>query len=219
MAKVGAQRAGDLTGRSKSTIQRAMKSGKLSFEVDANGRRVIDVSELERAFGLLPQEEEQRESRAAQVEIEKATHIMEMERLKIRIRFLEDQLDLSRDQIQDIRDQRDQWQKQAQQTLITSQYSQKQAEELKEEIKERERRGRLRRQQMEQRARAVRAAAKQAEAEQSEAAGQGFSLFRFWKKRRTPQQQAGAEVSAVSATGEAGDDLFRPHEMQERVSG
>ena len=29
MAKVGAQRAAELTGKSKSTIQRAMKSGKL----------------------------------------------------------------------------------------------------------------------------------------------------------------------------------------------
>ena len=52
MAKVGAQRAAELTGKSKSTVQRAMNSGKLSFELDANGRRVIDVSELERVFGL-----------------------------------------------------------------------------------------------------------------------------------------------------------------------
>ena len=52
MAKVGPQRAAELTGRSKSTIQRAMNGGKLSFEVDANGRRLIDVSELDRAFGL-----------------------------------------------------------------------------------------------------------------------------------------------------------------------
>ena len=55
MAKVGAQRAAELTGKSKSTIQRAMKSGKISFELDHNNRRVIDVAELERAFGLVPQ--------------------------------------------------------------------------------------------------------------------------------------------------------------------
>lgn len=50
MAKVGAQRAAELTGKSKSTVQRAMKSGKISYEVDHNGRRVIDVAELERAL-------------------------------------------------------------------------------------------------------------------------------------------------------------------------
>ena len=58
MAKVGAQRAAALTGKSKSTIQRAMKSGKISYELDHNGRRVIDVAELERAFGLIPQNNE-----------------------------------------------------------------------------------------------------------------------------------------------------------------
>ena len=42
MAKVGTQRAAELTGKSKSTIQRAMKSGKLSSEKDANGRAIID---------------------------------------------------------------------------------------------------------------------------------------------------------------------------------
>ena len=51
MAKVGIQRATELTGRSKSTIQRAMKTGKISYEVD-NGRKLIDVSEIERVFGI-----------------------------------------------------------------------------------------------------------------------------------------------------------------------
>jgi hypothetical protein len=44
--------------------------------------------------------------------------------------------------------QRDQWQKQAQQVLITSQYSQKQAEEYKAELKNREEEARKRREQM-----------------------------------------------------------------------
>lgn len=158
MAKVGAQRAAELTGKSKSTIQRAMKGGKLSYEVDANGRRLIDVSELDRAFGLIKQESEP-ESAApqnAQAEIEKAAQMLEMERMKMRIRMLEDQLDAANEQITDLKAQREQWQKQAQQVLLTSQYSQKQAEELKEELKERERRARARRQQeMERRAAAT----------------------------------------------------------------
>lgn len=149
MAKVGAQRAGELTGRSKSTIQRAMNSGKLSFEIDGNGRRLIDVSELDRVFGLLPQGSGSgtgngtaMQETTAQSELQRAADLLEIERLKMRVRALEEQLDITREQLEDMRGQRDLWQKQSQQILITSQYSQRQAEELKEELRQREERAR-----------------------------------------------------------------------------
>ncbi len=154
MAKVGAQRAGELTGKSKSTIQRAMNSGKLSYELDNNGRRVIDVSELERCFGLQknsdPSDGAQSSTAATSVqqELDKAQHLLETERQKMRIRMLEEQLETANDQIDDLKAQRDQWQKQASQVLITSQYSQKQAEDLAKQLKEREQRARERREQM-----------------------------------------------------------------------
>jgi predicted RNase H-like nuclease (RuvC/YqgF family) len=160
MAKVGAQRAAELTGRSKSTIQRAMNTGKLSYEVDGNGRRVIDVSELDRAFGLVPQGSERDDAQTVQSEIEKAAQAMEMERLKMRIRMLEDQLDAAKEHLEDVKSQRDQWQKQAQQVLLTSQYSQKQAEEYKEKLEAQQRAVAARRQQLEQQAKA-RAASQQ----------------------------------------------------------
>lgn len=152
MAKVGAQRAADLTGRSKSTIQRAMNMGKLSFETDRNGRRVIDVSELDRAFGLIPQgvgagAVAPVNHEGVEAEIKRATELMELERMKMRIRMLEEQLDSTKEQLEDVKAQRDQWQKQAQQVLLTSQYSQKHAEELKAELVERDRRAKIRRQQ------------------------------------------------------------------------
>ncbi len=147
MAKVGAQRAAELTGRSKSTVQRSMNSGKLSFEIDSNGRRLIDVSELDRVFGLLPQGAGTATGSAAQetssqTELQRAADMLEIERLKMRVRGLEEQLEIVRDQLEDMRGQRDLWQKQSQQILITSQYSQKQAEELKEELRNREERAR-----------------------------------------------------------------------------
>lgn len=147
MAKVGAQRAAELTGRSKSTVQRSMNSGKLSFEIDANGRRLIDVSELDRVFGLLPQNAGGGNAGAAQEtssqsELQRAADMLEIERMKMRVRGLEEQLEIVRDQLEDMRGQRDLWQKQSQQILITSQYSQKQAEELKEELRIREERAR-----------------------------------------------------------------------------
>ncbi|HEY8189188.1 MAG TPA: entry exclusion 1 domain-containing protein, partial [Micavibrio sp.] len=122
MAKVGAQRAADLTGRSKSTIQRAMNAGKLSFEVDRNGRRVIDVSELDRAFGLLPQNGgagtvNTVNNDGVEAELKRTADLLEMERMKMRIKMLEEQVDSAREQLEDTKAQRDQWQKQAQQVL------------------------------------------------------------------------------------------------------
>jgi chromosome segregation ATPase len=139
MAKVGPLRAAELTGKSKSTIQRAMMSGKLSYEVDNAGRRVIDVSELERVFGL-GKAASSAASPSVEQELEKASQMIEMERMKMRIKMLEEQLYTANQMIDDLKSQRDKWQKQADQVLLTSQYSQKQAEELREEIKERERR-------------------------------------------------------------------------------
>lgn len=148
MAKVGAQRAAELTGVSKSTIQRAMNNGKISFEVDANGRRLVDVSELERVFGLTPQGGSAPKSSDGDVEAEmkRAADMIEMERLRMKIKAQEDQMDLLREQMEDLKNQRDQWQKQAQQVLITSQYSQQQAEELKEELRQRDERAKAMRQ-------------------------------------------------------------------------
>ncbi|HRQ61551.1 MAG TPA: entry exclusion 1 domain-containing protein [Alphaproteobacteria bacterium] len=139
MAKVGPLRAAELTGKSKSTIQRAMMGGKLSYEVDNAGRRVIDVSELERVFGLGKTAAASAPA-AVEQELEKAAQMIEMERMKMRIKMLEEQLYSANQTIDDLKSQRDKWQKQADQVLLTSQYSQKQAEELREEIKERERR-------------------------------------------------------------------------------
>ena len=151
MAKVGAQRAAELTGRSKSTIQRAMNSGKISYEIDSNGRRLIDVSELDRAFGLKQSAGTQAAAQTTSVEqeLEKASSLLEIERLKMRIKMLETQLEACETQIEDLKGQRDQWQKQASQVLITSQYSQKQAEELAAKLEEREARARARKEQAE----------------------------------------------------------------------
>ncbi len=149
MAKVGAQRAAELTGRSKSTVQRAMNSGKLSFEIDANGRRLIDASELDRVFGLVPQGNgpaPSAQETTSQSELQRAADMLEIERLKMRVRGLEEQLEITREQLDDMRGQRDLWQKQSQQILITSQYSQKQAEELKEELRQREEKTRMQKQ-------------------------------------------------------------------------
>jgi hypothetical protein len=157
MAKVGAQRAAELTGKSKSTIQRAMNSGKLSYEMDNNKRRIIDVSELERVYGLSGSGSSSSSSKGGvsansqaivDAELKKAADMIEMERMKMRIKALEEQLELTTTSMEDLREQRDKWQSQAQQVLITSQYSQKQAEDYKAELKTREEIARKRREKM-----------------------------------------------------------------------
>jgi chromosome segregation ATPase len=197
MAKVGAQRAAELTGRSKSTIQRAMNNGKLSYEVDANGRRVIDVSELDRAFGL-QQEGGADDSAAVEQELERAASMIETERLKMRIKMLEEQLEMANNQIADLKDQRDLWQKQASQVLITSQFSQKQAEAAQAELKERERRTRERREQMERQ-----------------------QLEKNVKKLRPGNENAAEtqKAKAAPAPAEAEDENFNFKGLWKRVKG
>lgn len=47
-----------LTGRSRRTLYRDMAAGRLSYHVGDDGRRVVDVSELMRAYGALVGEPE-----------------------------------------------------------------------------------------------------------------------------------------------------------------
>jgi chromosome segregation ATPase len=199
MAKVGAQRAAELTGKSKSTIQRSMNSGTLSFDLDSNGRRMIDVSELERVFGLNQNATSAGGNSApalggsvAEAELEKASHLLDIERLKMRVKMLEDKLHMTEEQLDDLRAQRDQWQKQAAQMLITSQYSQKQAEDMREELKDRERKTKERRAQIEEKTRQRRELeqkmsqmqAQNQNASAPKSSEQPFNFKGLWKKVR-----------------------------------
>ena len=197
MAKVGAQRAAVLTGKSKSTIQRAMNSGKLSYELDQNKRRIIDVSELERVFGIKQTSPEPEKAKTSDLEA-----AVEKERMAMQIKMLEQQLTTAGEQIDDLKDQRDKWEKQASQVLITSQYSQKQAEELRAQIKEREERARQRRLQnakvqsaqttskaapsrpSPEKAKELDKQVKRLKAQNENTTDDTGSVFRFWKKAK-----------------------------------
>ena len=198
MAKVGAQRAAVLTGKSKSTIQRAMNSGKLSYELDQNKRRIIDVSELERVFGIKQTSPEPQKQAVQSSDIEAA---VERERMAMQIKMLEQQLSTASEHIDDLKDQRNKWEKQASQVMITSQYSQRQAEELRAQIKEREERARQRRLQnakvqnaqvsskvkakpTAKRAKALDDKMQKLKAQNENQSTDTGSVFRFWKKAK-----------------------------------
>lgn len=55
MAKLNISQAAKASGKSRSTIQRHIKSGKLSVSQDATGNIEIDTAELLRVFGELKQ--------------------------------------------------------------------------------------------------------------------------------------------------------------------
>ncbi len=52
MAKHSISEAARITGKSRSTIHRHIKSGQLSKELSNDGSPVIDTSELQRVYGL-----------------------------------------------------------------------------------------------------------------------------------------------------------------------
>ncbi|HRK98674.1 MAG TPA: entry exclusion 1 domain-containing protein [Alphaproteobacteria bacterium] len=179
MAKVSVTQASELTGKSKSTIQRALKSGRLSYSMNDAGDKEIDTSELERVYGNFPPKVDIEAT--VRAELQRAQDMLEMERVKMRCRSLEDQLHMTEVQLTDMKDQRDQWQKQAQQLMITNQTSQKQAEDLKQEMRDREARERAARQrQMEERMKRMQAQNENA-ASASEYQG-GDSPVPIWSK-------------------------------------
>jgi len=53
MAKVGISEASKLTEKSRQTLYRHIKKGKLSVEKDNSGSVVVDISELHRVYGPL----------------------------------------------------------------------------------------------------------------------------------------------------------------------
>jgi hypothetical protein len=89
MALIGLTEASKLTGKDKTTIHRAMKSGRLSFTVGDDGDRQIDPAELERVFPIKLQDGEPevaprnpKKAESNHVQIAQLTAQLEIERTK-----------------------------------------------------------------------------------------------------------------------------------------
>lgn len=119
MAKVALTRAAELTGKSPSTIHRAMRKGRLSFETDDHGARLVDVAELERAFGLLPQLPSPRNGDAQlQSDVAQSLDVrVELEVSRFKIAALEERVRELATQRDEMRDDRDHWRAQAERVL------------------------------------------------------------------------------------------------------
>lgn len=109
MPELSLSQAAKLTGKSKSTINRSIKSGKISATRHEDGTYSIDPAELSRAFDLEPHERAKR--RDAEPD---GTRLLE------RIGALEAMLNREREISADLKEDRDRWRQQAT-ALLTDQ--------------------------------------------------------------------------------------------------
>ena len=103
--------AAKAVGKTKSTITKAIASGKLSAIKNDNGAWEIDASELYRVYPPTPLET---------VEIEQNDTLKEMGENSKEIEALERLLKAAEEQIYDLKADRDEWRKQANQLLLTN---------------------------------------------------------------------------------------------------
>lgn len=103
--------AAKAVGKTKSTITKAIASGKLSAIKNDNGAWEIDASELYRVYPPTPLET---------VEIEQNDTLKEMDGNSKEIEALERLLKAAEEQIYDLKTDRDEWRKQANQLLLTN---------------------------------------------------------------------------------------------------
>lgn len=110
MPELSLSRAAKLAGKSKSTINRAIKTGKISATRHEDGSYSIDPAELARAFDVEPLEGAKRRDTEPD-----ETLLLE------RIAALEAMLNREREISSDLKEDRDRWRQQA--TLLTDQRS------------------------------------------------------------------------------------------------
>lgn len=109
MPELSLSQAAKLTGKSKSTINRAIKTGKISATRHEDGSYSLDPSELSRMFNIEPQEGSKRRDAEP-----------EENRLLERIEALEAMLSREREISDDLKEDRDRWRQQAT-ALLTDQ--------------------------------------------------------------------------------------------------
>lgn len=114
MATVSMTEGARLVGRSKGTLSKALKSGKLSYVEKTDNGYIIDVAELTRAFPMKPT------GPVEPIRIETPVPSNEDKALRVEVEML-------RQQLEDLRGDRDAWRDQAQRLLIEHQAAQDEA--------------------------------------------------------------------------------------------
>lgn len=108
MTKVSISEAARLTGKPRSTLHRHISNGTLSKESDGQGKPVVDVAELERVYGPLLQAD-MKQADGLRHSATPATVAAD----RAEIEGLRRENTLLRDQLADVKEQRDRWQREA----------------------------------------------------------------------------------------------------------
>jgi len=116
-ALVGLKEATSLTGKSHTTIQRAVKSGKLSCSLDENGNRQFDVSELQRVYPFKSPDEQSTHVRSPDgsnahvrdVREGSGAHVRGVRQSEPELALLRQESESLRSQLSDTRKERDDW--------------------------------------------------------------------------------------------------------------
>ena len=107
MAKLSLRQAADLAGVSKSTILRAIQKGRLSAARTDDGGYAIDPSEVQRVYGDRTAQQSGNDAKGQDAPGDAPAA------LRAEIDGLKAMVELMRDQLDDVKTQRDGWQKQA----------------------------------------------------------------------------------------------------------
>lgn len=100
-------KASKATGKSKTTIQRAIAKGSISASKDDKGRYTIDASELHRIF---PKVSHDTVAQASQVDTSRSP---DETLLQVKVEALETMLKREREALSEMRSDRDAWKQQA----------------------------------------------------------------------------------------------------------
>ena len=99
--------AAKATGKSKTTIQRAIAKGSISAHKEKNGRYSIDPSELYRVFPMVSTDTA---SQPSQVD---TSRLLDETPLQVKVDALEAMLEREREALTEMRSERDAWKQQA----------------------------------------------------------------------------------------------------------
>ena len=115
MAILTLSEAAAVTGKGRSTLYRYINKGLLSHSKAAGGEITIDTSELLRVFGegALKHPQDKRESQESAADAPR-----DASRERIQAAEMTVELRLLREQIADIRDERDRWRQQAERSTL-----------------------------------------------------------------------------------------------------
>ena len=100
--------AAKATGKSKTTIQRAISKGLISADRGKNGEYSIDPAELHRVFQPLPSDTVSRD-----LKVDETRPYRDTQELRAKIEALESMLTREREALDELRADRDAWKQQA----------------------------------------------------------------------------------------------------------